>query len=709
MHAVNGNPGAGAGKRTRRAHGAAEPAVQGNPTPESQPVVEEPVLKRAKEADAQESLQNRIGSKVVKVPGDGWCFFYAIGQHWRGSTGWNRKTATELYLQAMEWLLQAQYGPQSEAVAAACVPFNLREEQVHQRFLGQQPVGVDTAQLSTTELVLWSKLHALLQQPRMLDSIHHASAGVEMWALTQAFAFECLIWGKELNVNYWVRTMEGITDEEAHQKLQAHVYVLELVHQDIGVTGLYDLVERSQGVGQRFPVTPLLQTFRAQGPAAVLREVKRRREAAMPPLPAPGRPPSPSGDCPGDPEESGDASMRGCSAADPPRKEDAENAVHSEEDPLPPQWPQPDAEQQESESDVAATELDVDSVQSWDSESSVSSNDLDRGLTVEPHRTWNTVEDDRMSAVKTVAAAMRQHVLVPPAIPGHDTAAGTQEDALVFPAVHCAMQGCDWCSEQEPCNPNWSKKTQRRVSGKLWEEPCHSCCADATKCLWAHLTIAHADQFLGGTPAELPATYRASLLERERECVPSVGWSTDRRTFRRFANNCKEDCLEALICACCTRIHVAANGGEIGYISVEKLFDSLSNDSFTANWCYETYSVRYANIPAIQTRLDPSEWVRKLPDGKRILCCPEDMRCELCPPNAATLCWKCQLPLCRSCLTRMTQQAHASIPQALTNDNWLGYPCELLYQYKVRWIEAAAACRCGPRLCAFTSKMTADI
>ena len=96
--------------------------------------------------------------------------------------------------------------------------------------------------------------------------------------------------------------------------------------------------------------------------------------------------------------------MRGCSAADPPRKEDAENAVHSEEDPLPPQWPQPDAEQQESESDVAATELDVDSVQSWDSESSVSSNDLDRGLTVEPHRTWNTVEDDRMSAVKSCAS-----------------------------------------------------------------------------------------------------------------------------------------------------------------------------------------------------------------------------------------------------------------------------------------------------------------
>ena len=34
---------------------------------------------------------------------------------------------------------------------------------------------------------------AVLEKPRMLDSIHHGSV-VELWALTQAFDFHCLIW-----------------------------------------------------------------------------------------------------------------------------------------------------------------------------------------------------------------------------------------------------------------------------------------------------------------------------------------------------------------------------------------------------------------------------------------------------------------------------------------------------------------------------------
>ena len=40
----------------------------------------------------------------------------------------------------------------------------------------------------------------------------------------------------------------------------------------------------------------------------------------------------------------------------------------------------------------------------------------------------------------------------------------------------------------------------------------------------------------------------------------------------------------------------------------------------------------------------------------------------------------------------MRQSAAPQVAQALTNDNWYGYPLEYLYQEKVRWIEAAAAC-----------------
>ena len=33
-----------------------------------------------------------------------------------------------------------------------------------------------------------------------------------------------------------------------------------------------------------------------------------------------------------------------------------------------------------------------------------------------------------------------------------------------------------------------------------------------------------------------------------------------------------------------------------------------------------------------------------------------------------------------------------AVPEALANDNWWGYVTSVLYEYKVRWIEAAAAC-----------------
>ena len=96
--------------------------------------------------------------------------------------------------------------------------------------------------------------------------------------------------------------------------------------------------------------------------------------------------------------------------------------------------------------------------------------------------------------------------------------------------------------------------------------------------------------------------------------------------------------------------------------------------------------------PAIEQRLEHRQWVRQLPDGSNILCCPEDIRCRTCTPQSSTLCPRCRVPLCRTCLTRMTQRRAPGVPQALTNDNWLGYPTELLYRHRVRWVEAAAAC-----------------
>ena len=35
---------------------------------------------------------------------------------------------------------------------------------------------------------------------------------------------------------------------------------------------------------------------------------------------------------------------------------------------------------------------------------------------------------------------------------------------------------------------------------------------------------------------------------------------------------------------------------------------------------------------------------------------------------------------------------HVGVPEALANDNFWGHAPDILYKYKVRWIEAAAAC-----------------
>ena len=267
----------------------------------------------------------------------------------------------------------------------------------------------------------------------------------------------------------------------------------------------------------------------------------------------------------------------------------------------------------------------------------MSSNDLDQGLTVEPNRHWRTKEDSDLERIRNLAAALKDHPLLPPKLPGFDVQEADHASGILFPNVHCAIQGCVWCSKEDPCQPNWTHARVMQVQQQRWTERPQTCCGNARTCLRAQ----H---------------------------------------------------MEGLVCPCCARIHVAANHGETGFQTVSDLFSSLTEDSFRANWCYDTYASRYANIPAIQQRLEHRQWVRQLPDGSNILCCPEDIRCVKCTPQSSTLCPRCRVPLCRTCLMRVTQRRIPGVPQALTNDNWLGYPTELLYRHRVRWVEAAAAC-----------------
>lgn len=90
-----------------------------------------------------------------------------------------------------------------------------------------------------------------------------------------------------------------------------------------------------------------------------------------------------------------------------------------------------------------------------------------------------------------------------------------------------------------------------------------------------------------------------------------------------------------------------------------------------------------------------NEWSRRLPasiyNGQKIVRRPEDLRCTDCGARSVQLCETCELPSFHQCLAHMFDQRVIAVPQALANDSWYGYPTELLYKHKVRWIEAAAA------------------
>eukprot|EP00435_Cladocopium_sp_Y103_P008722 s2847_g2.t1 len=236
--------------------------------------------------------QARIGSNVIIVPGDGWCFFHAVRRHCRSWKTWSVPQAAELYVEALEWLCSQKDGPNADAVEMACAPFDERELRLHKQYLMRaRKADLIAEHMTESEIVILSKLVAVLQKPRMLDSIHHGSFA-ELWALAEAFDFQCLIWSYDVwQQNFWVRGQTYIDDEEAHARLRDHPQVnLENVG-NMGITGHYDIVERSASLRPPFPDTAWTLAWKRAGANAVLQRAAAIFQAPLPPLPPPCEPP----------------------------------------------------------------------------------------------------------------------------------------------------------------------------------------------------------------------------------------------------------------------------------------------------------------------------------------------------------------------------------------------------------------------------------
>ena len=619
-----------------------------------------------------EARAQRLRRVPVDIPGDGWCLLHAVSwyleRHESHEPEWSVRKAADTYVQALEFLVQQFDGPSAADINIACMPDQPAELELHRRFLERRG-SLLPDELPQGLLVLWSKLTAVLEMPNMLDSIHHGTS-VEVWALTKAFGFEVLVWSTDVDANYWIATMERVTDAEAMRLAELHPHALHLVHQPMGHTGHYSLLWEDRPPASVWQPTPWLQMWHREGARALQQHVGMIR------VPPPQVEPAEQLHLP-------NASPAAAETAAEPSNPTAAN-----QDP----WPAPATPPCSSGSEVGFA--DTESVLSWNSHQSSEGSSAAPSLALEPERAWCTLEDQHLEQIQTISRQLRTKPLLPPSVPHVPEELADSMSGVPYPACHCAFAGCTWCSDAQPCVDALLGKDRWIVQGVTWHCGSGTCCNDTAACLWAHLRSQHALAFQH-CPGDLVSAYIAALKCVEEQSVPAVGWSVDRRTLRRLHAERQEEQAVALICACCAAVLPSGPRSDIGYLSVEQIFETLTPDSFQQNWDLMQYRTSYGSHAAVQRQLHGAEWQRTLPqtlfDGQSILCCPEDLRCSACPASGMQLCHQCELPLCRACWKRMRQGAFSGVPSALCNDNFYGYPAELLDQHRVRWIETAAA------------------
>ncbi|CAL1151362.1 unnamed protein product, partial [Cladocopium goreaui] len=619
-----------------------------------------------------EARAQRLRRVPVDIPGDGWCLLHAVSwyleRHESHEPEWSVRKAADTYVQALEFLVQQFDGPSAADINIACMPDQPAELELHRRFLERRGILLPD-ELPQGLLVLWSKLTAVLEMPNMLDSIHHGTS-VEVWALTKAFDFEVLVWSTDVDANYWIATMERVTDAKALRLAELHPHALHLVHQPMGHTGHYSLLWEDRPPVSVWQPTPWLQIWHREGAQALQQHLGMIRVQ-----PSRGEP----AEQPNQPK----ASPATAEAAAEPS-----NPTASDQDP----WPAPATPPCSSGSEVGFA--DTESIVSWNSHQSSEGSSAAPSLALEPERAWCTLEDQYLEQIQTISRQFRTKPLLPPSVPHVPVELADSMSGVPYPACHCAFAGCTWCSDAQPCVDALLLKDRWIVQGVTWHCSSGTCCNDTAACLWAHLHSQHALAFQH-CPGDLVSSYIAALKCVEEQSVPAVGWSVDRRTLRRLHAERQEEQAVALICACCAAVLPSGPRSDIGYLSVQNIFEALTPESFQQNWDLMQYRTSYGSHAAVQRQLHGAEWQRTLPQtlfqGQSILCCPEDLRCSACPAAGMQLCRQCELPLCRACWKRMRQGAFSGIPAALCNDNFYGYPAELLYQHRVRWIETAAA------------------
>ena len=145
-----------------------------------------------------------------------------------------------------------------------------------------------------------------------------------------------------------------------------------------------------------------------------------------------------------------------------------------------------------------------------------------------------------------------------------------------------------------------------------------------------------------------------------------------------------------------------------------KFLGSFSAEETTHIFGFQQYLSRYSSLeggPKLEAspfKESLQSWVLTVPfqtGDVRILCCPEDRKCEVCSPEQETLCSQCEVPLCKQCKKALQRDPPRHPEGALTNDMWTGFVSQIIYDEKVTVVEMICASACIVSLICFTMEV----
>ena len=293
-------------------------------------------------------------------------------------------------------------------------------------------------------------------------------------------------------------------------------------------------------------------------------------------------------------------------------------------------------------------------------------------------------------ALMNLASLIREHPTLPAdesddSLPSRSCFDDSKAPSI--PPKHCAFKGCRW-------QLDWSAPGERPVSERRREM------ALVEHVQKAHfVAIALAVSLLPSMHSALERTaavYNEALAIRSREAAPIASYAIDRKCLRKAAEVLADDNIQNLICFFCGCIHPYLDTDEREAQHIVWMKPCNESNSFLKysrketeyHFSLEAYLNKYAVDPLghydLRRHVDEfDDWIADIPFGNdhvKIICCPEDRRCNVVSCRTSLrLCKDCEVPVCKLCRPYFTGRTRECPPGALANDMMIFSPPREIY------------------------------